>query len=417
MGLLSLFDFSPEAVPVDVSFDLQPASDSFYAIPIPTIPAERDVHVPPLPIEIVMTILDAAYFTYDAEPDRHLLRACALVCRAWSLPAQKLLFTHVVLRSHANYLSFRDALESLSPYRHVLANSVLRLQVSLDHTQPSGLSQRSFAHAVTLCPNLYELHVSVYGRIATSQEAPGISRNTSLQPTFEQPTLALLRSGPRVKSLHFSNWSDDRDALLQLLDVYCSSLQYLDIRGTAPRVSPSRASQPFPSRLTRLSVGARLPLDFAEWLLHHSADTLDTLSFEREPPSDVFHYLLDKFGHRLQSLGLPSCGQHEHAQAVSQCHSLKELKIAGSWTTPQLYRKLPCDVQHIALCVDADSSLQGLVEFVRVNRPRAVTLLVWSSGKDNPHLDSLKIACAVGAVDLSIIKNIHAFRNGVLVRR
>jgi hypothetical protein len=54
-------------------------------------------HVPSsgIPIEILLTILEAAYFDDRGSPDVDLLSKCTLVCKAWSLHAQKPPFRRV----------------------------------------------------------------------------------------------------------------------------------------------------------------------------------------------------------------------------------------------------------------------------------------------------------------------------------
>ena len=177
-------------------------------------------------MEVVLQILEAAYFTDILEPDVQLLRSCALVCKDWSEPAQKLLFRHVSLSSESAFRSFSCAVNTNTVRGRALAENVARLRVTIDVNQPDQLHSRSFAQAVILCPYLYELDVSLYGPSDIPQDGTTSTTTATLGSgvpplSFDDTTLSLLRTGPRISALRFSNWSsiNDGTAFQQLSDI------------------------------------------------------------------------------------------------------------------------------------------------------------------------------------------------------
>ncbi|OBZ65203.1 hypothetical protein A0H81_09504 [Grifola frondosa] len=80
------------------------------------------------------------------------------------------------------------------------------------------------------------MHLVLYGEGAPSQDIVGFSDASQMKrpaPSFDEHTLALLRSGPCIFMLQLGNWSDNNPSLLQLLDVW-AELTSLDISGTLP---------------------------------------------------------------------------------------------------------------------------------------------------------------------------------------
>ena len=368
----------------------------------------------PIPMEIVMTILEAAYDDQDVISYNALLTNAALVCKGWSNVAQKLLFRHVTLSTQTAYIAFQAAVDRTTPRGRMLGDSVVRMKVVLDQNQPYRLSHRSFARAVSLCPNLYELGVALYGEGAPGLDvigSPDESRMKRSVPSFDQTTLAILRAGPQISALQFSNWSDNSDSLLQLLDVW-PSLTSLDISGTTPRL-PSETVAPFPCAIRELHTNFQVSptIEFMRWLLHNSTESLRVLDLAREPSPDMLEFLAAEYGPTLESLALPACGTHEGAASVQKCTELRELKIESAWAAPMLYKGLPHGLQHLAFGVDADTPLQHVIQAIKKSDDlRVVTMQVWHGGERHPQLPNLRIACALKGVELRQTNDIPAFR-------
>ena len=368
----------------------------------------------PIPMELVMSILEAAYDDHEPVTYSALLKNASLVCKGWSSVAQKLLFRNVTLSNQTAYIAFQEAVDRATPRGCMLGDAVVRMKVVLDQNQPYRLSHRSFARAVSLCPNLYELSVSLYGEGAPGTDIVGVpdaSRMKRSAPSFDERTLAVLRAGPKISALQFCNWSDNSTSLLQLLDVW-PSLSSLDISGTTPQL-PSDTVEPFPCALRELRTNFQLSpsIEFMRWLLHHSTGTLRVLDLAREPTPDMLDYLVSEHGSTLESLGLPTCGTHESAAAVRKCAELKELKIESAWAAPMLYKSLPRGMQHLAFGVDADTPLQPVIQAIKKSEDlRVVTMHVWHGGERHPLLANVRIACAIKGVELRLTNDVPAFR-------
>ncbi|KAF8215835.1 hypothetical protein K438DRAFT_1799516 [Mycena galopus ATCC 62051] len=390
----------------DVSFSStssQPRLDSRAEGTAAHIPSPR------VPLELAIHIIEEASYDYQLDgPRAHFLKQCALVCRDWSVPAQKLLFSSVSLATQRSCAAFTAAVDRSTPRGRMLGDGVLRMRVVLDHNQPFGLSHHAFAHAVIACPKLLELSLALYDEVGL----PDVLRMRRPAPSFDETTLELLKAGPRIRALQFSNWSENDHSITQLLDVW-SSLTSLRISGTPPKL-PSTSLEAFPGALEelRMNFQSSPSVDFMKWLLHNSTPSLRGLELEREPSAELLDYLVEAHGETLRSLALPTCSSHDHARAVHKCTRLGELRVENPSVTPLLYKRLPAGLQHVAVTLDLDTNLQPVIDALRAeNSFSAVTLHLWDGGDRNPKLPVLKLACAYRGIDLKITKDIRRFRS------
>ncbi|CCL98546.1 uncharacterized protein FIBRA_00546 [Fibroporia radiculosa] len=410
MGFFSFLYQSPRASATETD----PIVDLTTLYP-PRNPAvmRRITKEPHIPIEIVMNILETAYDDDEPESNVKLFASCALVCRDWSFIAQKLLFRHVTLDNQTAYIAFQHAVDRSSPRGRMLGDSVMHMRLTLDHNQPYRLSQRSFARAVTFCPNLLELRIALFGEGGPGFDvvgSPDSERMKRPAPSFDERTLALLRTGPSIQSLHFSNWSDNSSSLCQLLDIW-PTLKSLSISGVPPQLLNSAAPFPCPLEELRMNFQTAPSVDFMKWLLHNSTSSLRTLEMEREPPLDLLEHLISEHGASLQSLALPSCGGHDAVAALQRCDALRELRIESAWAPPVIFKSLSDSVEHIAFGIDADTPLQPLEKAIKRSEGlRAVTLHIWHGGHDHPQLNAVKVACARRGIELRITEDIRVFR-------
>ncbi|KAG5644158.1 hypothetical protein DXG03_009053 [Asterophora parasitica] len=402
---------SHKAIEHDVSFDFTTSRHSRQSTRRALIRPSTPI---PLPLEIVLSIIEAA--AYDsATPDEALLKQCALVCRAWSLPAQKLLFSSVTLRSETACSSFRGAINPSTERGRVLGSAVVRLCIIMDHNHPFGLSQHSFANAVTSCPKLFELKLALYGSAAPGEDligVPDVSRMRRPAPSFDDHTLSLLRSGPMISALQFSNWSENQHSITQLLDVW-PALKYLAISGTPPQ-PPSPFLEPFRCSLEELRMNFQSPpsFDFMNWLLHNSSDTLRILAFEREPSTQLLEHLTNVHGATLSSLSLPSCHLPDHASAVQKCHQLRELRFENPMVSPKLWKAIPTTLQHVALGVNINTSMQPVIDLIKTSDSlKAVSICTSSNGAQHTLFPVVKMACAYQGIGLSVMHDIDTFRS------
>lgn len=410
-ALLKFFT-TPKAIQHDVSFDLTTTiSYSSSNAPPYYTPRPSGRPLSAMPLELVLSIIEAA-----CSDDEHnsFLSSCALVCRAWSSAAQKLLFRYVTLRTQSAFEPFSRAVDRSTAHGRVLGDAVRRLHVVLDHNQPSSLHQHSFALAFTMCPNLCELNLALYGCAAPGVDivgAPDILRMRRPAPSFDAHTLSLLKSGPKITTLQFSNWSENQQSIVQLLDVW-PSIKSLSIGGTLPQIPPN-SPEPFSCALEelRLNFQTSPSIDFMKWLLHSSAGTLRGLDFERDPSTDLLDFLTRAHGLTLQSMALPVYSSTEHALSVNRCTRLRTLRTDHPSTQPLLYKRLPESLEHVAIGLDRDTALQPVIDIVKTRDTlKAVTVHLWRGGEKHKLLNVLKIACAYRGIDLRMSDDVNTFR-------
>ncbi|KAL4070442.1 hypothetical protein J3A83DRAFT_3202799 [Scleroderma citrinum] len=406
----------PRVVPEEVSFEF--TSRAVYSRGYVTSSRMPRIPKSGIPLEIVLNILELSHLNDNYDPDNELLSSFALVCRSWSFYAQRLLFRHVRLCSQAAYDSFVYAVNRSTSRGRALGDAVVRMDIVLDNNQPGPLAQVSFAQAVSLCPNLRSISLSLYGDSELRNSAVG--RPTSdhnvrqATPSFPDNVLRMLRAGPAISHLHFSNWSDHDDFIVQLLDVW-PSLKSLSITGKTPHLSPALKRRPsYPGALQQLRMNCQVEpsLDFLEWLLQTTgeAKSLRGIELSREPSSLLLDFLVQHHGEQLHMLALPSCATHKHAHAVIRCRALREFRTERAWALPTVFRHIPDGIRHLAFGIDPTTPLQHVVELVKTkDELETVTINVWR-GDCERRLAALKMTCAFRGVELRITRDICIHR-------
>jgi len=385
-------------------------------------PLQRPIDIPP---ELVLHILEEAYRTEDLTDGRSLLKNCALVCRAWSPLAQKLLFRDVALRDEPSFASFRRAVDPRSSRGRTLGHCVLRLGIVIDIKNRLCLSHASFAQAVVLCPNLYELRLSLFSRVPGGERIFGVPRPTSRASGFDETVIQSLRSGPMVTSLQLSNWTDDYHILPQLLDTW-PAIKSLALNGVAAHLPDASIRPPPPCALERLRMNVQFSpnADFMSWLLRNSAGVLRILHFDRDPSAAMLDSVFDVHAETLESLAIPTCSSYEHVPSMRRCRRLRELKLYNPWAVHTVLKQLPCDVEHIALGVTRNTVLNAVLEMVRSHqvgeevvadgatgpRLKDVIVYVYDGGERHPLLPALQVACACKGVRLRLTRDVRDLR-------
>ncbi|CAK5264437.1 unnamed protein product [Mycena citricolor] len=366
--MTSLFSLSPRALRDLLLAFFRPTNIDDTSRPVQRLPPAYS-RTPRLPLELVLCIMEDAS---DGEGFEHaaLLRQCALVCRDWSLPAQKLLFRTVHLVTEDACASFLSAVHPRTAAGRVLGESVTQLRVVLDYNQPKGLSETSFAHAVCACPNLLSLDLSVYGSTFPGKESTGVAdvlRVRRSSPSFEEKTLECLKAGPRIRALQLSNWSENHESVLRLFEVW-PELISLALSGSTPTDAPG-CWPPSQLRELRMNFQASPSIDFVQWLLQDSV--LDVLELTRDVSPEVMDFLLDTQGQTLHSLALPACSTAVQVQTVQRCPDLRSLRTDQPRAAAVLFKPgyFPSGLRRIALALDHDGTfLQPLLDVVRLRR-------------------------------------------------
>ena len=308
-----------------------------------------------LPAEIVLRILDLAN---APSSDAKLLQSCSLVCKAWSVHAQKILFRSVSIPTHRKYTTLVAAFQPHIPHRsnrsvmirrphttipsisfipgfpsflptlgfahpNVLRESVIELNMIIDFNQHDGLTFTELSRVVSLCPNIQKIGISVFG----VQSPGGDTVEAANQWWVRRPALSIpdevlegLRTTPntsRILGLRLNDWSDNPEVLIQLLATW-PRVTSLTIAGKLPTINNGIDSAFFtilpdaaPCKLETLSLncptGAESNIDFVKWLLAGSQHTLRRLEFLKEPSGKFLEDIFDRSVFPLESVYLPSC--------------------------------------------------------------------------------------------------------------
>lgn len=359
-----------------------------------------------VPLEVIMHIMELA--CDDRDSDKHVLAACSLVCRDWAPYAQKLLFRHVSLSTQRHYEIFRTAVDRSTVHGRVLSEAVVSLRVTLDHKDPLQLISRSFAHAMTLCPNLEQLSVSLFGNDCLAESGLSNTRHQAGASTFDEDTLALLKTGPAITSLQFDNFSDDGRALSELLGVW-PTLKRLSIGGTPPQLPPVSPSPACSFDQLRLNFQRSPSVLFMEWLLLNS-HSLKELDFVRRPSAELMEYLVETHSATLETYLAPVCPSPQ-AKVIELCSALKGLVVERPFSTSLRAKNLSDKLEHLGFGLDKEMSLISILETVKAKPAlKAITVYLWRDGAKHPQLSSLKIACAFRGINLQLTDDVHVFR-------
>ncbi|KAG8214893.1 hypothetical protein J3R82DRAFT_10065 [Butyriboletus roseoflavus] len=303
-------------------------------------------HLPP---EIVLVILEHAYYTPTGCPDYTFLVNCSLVCASWSVPAQSLLFRKTTrLRSHT-IPSFRAALIAPAVRQKSLGHAVRSLDISVGWSLNESCQPEAFVQLLQACPRLYELSLSTYGL-----------------HEFDQFALAKLKdSGQCIRALDLQYCGVQSLVLFQLLGIW-PHIRFLKI-GTEiawpwrhPAETPvSRQSKSnFGSRNdTVLRPPARVSLyDLAlsripqpavlTWLLGSSASSLHILDL-REIPGSAAREIMGVHAPRLRSLRLLHYNL-DSAAFLRQCTCLEEFIIYNIPVLVPLAPELPPSIEFLS---------------------------------------------------------------------
>ncbi|KAI0290432.1 hypothetical protein B0F90DRAFT_1825080 [Multifurca ochricompacta] len=295
-----------------------------HSLPVHAFPEPRRAFW--FPVEIILVILEAGYYTHDLQQDTQFLLSACLVSRTWLLPSQMLLFRHVIIRSQLSFKAFYNTLSSHATRGHDLARQVRSLKAVLDPEQPGCLRPRSFVQAVvSLSPNLIEIDLACYplSKPTPSSYQQRQGKQNKQISVFDEEALDKLRSGPSITSLRLANWSSDRLLLEKLLSIYGNSLRTLSLRGTTNSnpnsnsipTTPIPLSSPLPTPLHSLHLTLEPPLtpSLHEWLTNcsHTNDQrtrprIHALEFTRQPEFDTLAALLAAHGETLMTLALPT---------------------------------------------------------------------------------------------------------------
>ncbi|KAH9891679.1 hypothetical protein C8Q73DRAFT_700339 [Cubamyces lactineus] len=343
-----------------------------------------------LPTELLEAIMESAYYKKGV-PDRSFLKACALVCQAWSGPAQRLLFRHVELLQLLNgraYASFRTAIDPASERGRLLGQHVRILEVAVASKTTFDVDDADLAELLNRTPRLYELALRARG---IHQFSPStIERLTQLA------THSTAEGSPalRVRALTILSCGIQSPIVYQLLEIW-PSIEFLYI-GNELAAPPPKWSPAF--RLYQLTLMRTPRHSILSWLLSSSTDSLRIASFRDAPGRDL-DAILDVIGPRLRSLRMMNYSLRA-AAVLRKCTRLEEFAIVQLSTLFAL-DGLPPTIKHLK-CRNLPSEDQSLRSIIRaigsLPELRVVTCDPQASADET--FPELKDLCASRGVEL-----------------
>ncbi|OSD07187.1 hypothetical protein PYCCODRAFT_1473793 [Trametes coccinea BRFM310] len=319
-----------------------------------------------LPIEIVDAILELVYYS-NGEPDKVTLKSCAVISRAWTASAQRLLFRSVALRGvhHGReHTSFCEATNPSTEHGRALGEHVRIMEVYIGEKSGHDLDDSDLADLLGRTPRLYELilrvtgvHQFLYGtmerlaQLAAGHSTPSMSTSEEVEPL-------------RIRALTLLSCGIQSPVLYQLLEVWPSiQFLYLGFELAAP---PPKWTPAF--HLYELSLVRTPRLSVLQWLLSSSSDSVQILSFRDSPGRDV-DPLLREIGPRLRSLRLMDCTRR--SAILPYCPNLEEfatVQLPGHLKLENLpptlehlsYKRLYADTQLLECVIDVLDTLPRL---------------------------------------------------------
>jgi hypothetical protein len=305
----------------------------------------------PLPTELLFNIFDAVHESNDIQS----LLSCALLSRGTYHHVKSLLYKNVVIASRESFFAFEDA---LSGHNAILPCLVSSLSVHLNFDSPFGLTEFHLARLVTLCPNISSISISITGcEPVFAQPLQALGAKDRPAPSLSHRTVKLLTQSHKISSLSISNWSDNAEILLQLLQIW-PDISKLSVSGTIPLIPDSiPKSFRFPKlESMSMSVQSSPSVSTLQRLLLNSLETsLKELNLFTEAGSEVAEIFTSSDLASIQSLRISS-DDDTVAAVIKKCRSLKTLHLGCNKVPQPLLELLPCTLE--AFTVQAKEPLR-----------------------------------------------------------
>ncbi|KAI0699281.1 hypothetical protein C8T65DRAFT_719774 [Cerioporus squamosus] len=323
-----------------------------------------------------------------------------LSCRAWSVPAQKLLFRHVALRGmheSRGHLSFMKATDPRTERGRTLAGHIRILEVFLGDKAGLDLDDADLADIIERTPRLYELALRVTGIHHFTDGTMEKLRKLAGAERQVQTVEGVEPVGPvRLRALTILSCGVQSPILFQLLSVW-PTVQFLhigvEIAPPVPRWRPT-------FKLHQLTLMRTPRVYILKWLLSSSMDSLRILSF-RDLPGRDFDPLLEQLGPKLRSLRIMNYNLRA-ASVINQCPNLEELVIVQLSPFMKL-RNLPQTLEHLS-CRNLpaeDQSLGSVIEAVD-GLPRLRIVTCDRRAREDEHFGDLTRLCTSKGIELFV---------------
>jgi hypothetical protein len=311
-----------------------------------------------LPLELVVSVLELAFFTDDRFPDRKTLGACSRICRDWRDPAQQLLFRYVNLQRNNQPLSMMMNIFGRSPRGKLLGSYVRSIDIRIGPPDSLPYTPQEFSELLVFFPRLYELHLN------------------SFEPEFDQDTmeklhaLSAIRPIPlRLRCLKWFGPHPQSRMVYQLLSIW-PTIRFLYI-GNPLSCEPPAERPDF----SLYEIGYIRPptTEVLDWLIPNHSIRIVYLQVDED--TQETDELFGREGPYLRSVRLASYCAFS-ASLVACCPRLEELSIGKvlKTITNDMLVALPPTIEHLRIREDPESVQSILVLLRSLPRLRVITL-------------------------------------------
>jgi len=270
-----------------------------------------------LPPELVIHVLELAFYNDDGSINRETMSAASLVCRTWQWPGQKLLFHNVRAATSGR---------RIVPPPVSTAHFIRRLDINIiNQGQFEG-----FINVLAQCEKLYELTF----RVQNVHSFDSVSTEQLKMLSGKAP----LKS---IASLNLMTFGIQSPIPYQLLSLM-PGVRFLRLGMELGLLPPP---QPPAFKLQELSLLRTPSLKVTEWLVSGSVGHLRVLEF-RDPPPKSFDGILSIHGPYLQSIRL--FHHTVRSKAIFElCPNVEEL-IIYLLSAYLPFRSLPKGLKHFS---------------------------------------------------------------------
>lgn len=327
-----------------------------------------------VPQEIVESFMHYVYYNDRQQPDQATLSACSTLCKAWSGPAQRLLFYSV----RWNTAQAMTLISLPNPHTQSLLSSIrcLDLDISIGNTDAVA----DFIAVIAHCMGLYEL-VLRFSRL----HALGDAAVEELRRLAERPEARPLRA------LRLPSFGIQSPVVYQFLQIW-PSIQFLRLGQELAAPHPRTWAPQFHLyELTLLRVHTR-NVAAIEWLLSASVGHLRILHL-RDEPGTSYNEIFQVHGPYLESLRLYNHNKRT-GTLLRMCPKLKEFSITLLSSFIPL-DGIPPTLEHLSFRNYDWATNESLYPIINAldGLPRLRLITCDPNGTSHPHWGTLRDQC------------------------
>ncbi|KAI0060012.1 hypothetical protein BV25DRAFT_1012717 [Artomyces pyxidatus] len=342
-----------------------------------------------VPLELVFKIFEHVYYLPEGSPDRKTLAACAIVCKAWTSEAQRLLFIHTKIGSKGCAVATQIQYIINKP---ALGTYIRSLQISVSprrHPMYSRNYHISEAEFVTLVSQLSQLYQLTARFMMTSLDATTVDKLSQIPLRLQAVDM-------------MSSPSTNSSVIYQLFEIW-PSIQFLCVRMAIPDPPQDTPRPPF--SLYELRMIYPMSRSALEWFIPPSqidtAKPLQILDVGDMMTQDYSEDLVLAHAPRLRSLSIMNEPKSGFFDTFTCLEEFAMRCVPLSARTP------PETVQHLGLYVKLGDLVKPLLFTIAMIRtlPRLRCVTVHGIMERHKECEDLRAACREKGVDLVITNN------------